>query len=245
MFVDLTRPERDAFLSQTSGCLIPGYTGHCPTLKFKIGKRYGANTQEIMKELSDRGVLKRHFAHEYRQPDPLQAMLTDGKFSVIEHSKGQTRDLKIDSSNRCRRYILGYTGYIPGMHFRYGTSFRRAADLSVSEFSRRMSQEASRRALEGAGVRARSRSAPRLASIRARDQVRGALDQYCQHNKSEEAHITPEFPPIAGYTGHIPRVKGTEASLSQRYHTAAKRGLTLLRQAVSGLARPLPTAGLQ
>lgn len=25
------------------------YTGHCPTLKFRIGKRYGANTQEIMK----------------------------------------------------------------------------------------------------------------------------------------------------------------------------------------------------
>lgn len=65
---------------------------------------------DMAQELSDRGVLKRHLAREYRQPDPLQAILTDGKFSVIEHSKGQTRDLKIDSSNRCRRYILGYTG---------------------------------------------------------------------------------------------------------------------------------------
>uniref|UniRef100_A0A1B6M8P7 Ciliary microtubule inner protein 2A-C-like domain-containing protein n=1 Tax=Graphocephala atropunctata TaxID=36148 RepID=A0A1B6M8P7_9HEMI len=229
MFVDLTRPERDDFLSQTTGCLIPGYTGHCPTLKFKIGKRYGANTQEIMKDLSDRGVLKRHAAEEYRQTDPLQAMLTNGQFSVIEHAKGQTRDLKVDSANRCRRYILGYTGYIPGMHFRYGMSFRRAADASVDDFSRRMSQEASRRALE-TPLRARSRSAPRLVSIRARDQVKSSLDQYCQHNKFQDAHISPEFPPIAGYTGHIPRVKGSEASLSQRYHTAAKRGLTLLRQ---------------
>lgn len=44
-----------------------------------------------------------------------------------------------------------------------------------------------------------------------------------------ENTISPEFPPIAGYTGHIPRIKGAEASLSQRYHCAAKRGLELIR----------------
>lgn len=65
----------------------------------------------------------------------------------------------------------------------------------------------------------------------------GDMPRHRVHNKHvssigcvSEVHISPEFPPIAGYTGHIPRVKGTEASLSQRYHTAAKRGLTLLRQ---------------
>lgn len=45
-----------------------------------------------------------------------------------------------------------------------------------------------------------------------------------------ENHLSPEFPPIAGYTGHIPRVKGSEASLSQRYHCAAKKGLELLQK---------------
>lgn len=25
------------------------YTGHCPTLRFQVGKRFGACTQEIMK----------------------------------------------------------------------------------------------------------------------------------------------------------------------------------------------------
>lgn len=44
-----------------------------------------------------------------------------------------------------------------------------------------------------------------------------------------ENTITPELPPIAGYTGHIPRIRGTEASLSQRYHCAAKRGLELIQ----------------
>lgn len=42
--------------------------------------------------------------------------------------------------------------------------------------------------------------------------------------------ISPEYPPIAGYTGHIPRVKGNEASLSQRYYCVAKHGLSLLQE---------------
>lgn len=46
--------------------------------------------------------------------------------------------------------------------------------------------------------------------------------------------ISPDFPPIAGYTGHIPRVKGSEASLSQRYHCAAKKGLEILQREKEG-----------
>lgn len=45
-----------------------------------------------------------------------------------------------------------------------------------------------------------------------------------------DSHISPECPPIAGYTGHIPRVRGTEVSLSQRYNTAVRKGLALLRE---------------
>ncbi|XP_026676060.1 uncharacterized protein LOC113465605 [Diaphorina citri] len=40
--------------------LIPGYTGHCPTLKFQFGKCYGTNTKEIIKDLYDIGVLHRY-----------------------------------------------------------------------------------------------------------------------------------------------------------------------------------------
>lgn len=52
---------------------------------------------------------------------------------------------------------------------------------------------------------------------------------YIFYTRFTENTISPEFPPIAGYTGHIPRIKGAEASLSQRYHCAAKRGLELIR----------------
>lgn len=42
--------------------------------------------------------------------------------------------------------------------------------------------------------------------------------------------VSEEFPPIAGYTGHIPRVKGNEESLSQRYHSVVKKGFSLLKE---------------
>lgn len=42
--------------------------------------------------------------------------------------------------------------------------------------------------------------------------------------------ISPDDPPIAGYTGHIPRINGNEESLSKRYNTVVKRGLTLLKE---------------
>lgn len=40
--------------------------------------------------------------------------------------------------------------------------------------------------------------------------------------------ISENCPPIAGYTGHIPRAKGTEESLSQRYQNVVKRGFARL-----------------
>lgn len=45
-----------------------------------------------------------------------------------------------------------------------------------------------------------------------------------------DKEITPDHPPIAGYTGHIPRVKGSEESLSKRYNTVVKDGLRRLQE---------------
>ncbi|XP_067007018.2 ciliary microtubule inner protein 2B [Anabrus simplex] len=212
--------ERSILLSQNQPCLIPGYTGHCPSLKFRVGKRYGANTNEIIKEYRDKGVSIRH--EPYRQGEAYKKVLTP-----IERKEGQTEDYALDVKYRCRPYILGYTGYIPGMVFRYGMSFRRAADDSVTEFSRRMSQEEARRERERL---ARSRSAPKMPSIRSRDQVRTSLKHYDNHAALTDSHISPDFPPIAGYTGHIPRLRVTDASLSQRYNIAARQGLAMLQK---------------
>lgn len=42
--------------------------------------------------------------------------------------------------------------------------------------------------------------------------------------------ISPDDPPISGYTGHIPRMRTSEESLAQRYNTVVRRGLTLLKE---------------
>lgn len=41
--------------------------------------------------------------------------------------------------------------------------------------------------------------------------------------------VSPERPPIVGYTGHIPGAKG-EVALSKRYAQAARKGLELIRK---------------
>ena len=61
------------------------------------------------------------------------------------------------------------------MNFRYGKSFQRSADDSVMEFSRRMSQEERRREKERGH---RSQSAPKMPSIRSKDEVKRTLRQY-------------------------------------------------------------------
>lgn len=76
----------------------------------------------------------------------------------------------------------------------------------------------------------RAVSAPKMASIRSKDEIMFGLRNYEETLKYKDREISPEFPPIAGYTGHIPRVKGNEESLSQRYNTVVRRGLTLLRE---------------
>ncbi|XP_023727662.1 protein FAM166B isoform X1 [Cryptotermes secundus] len=219
MFVDYPAPKHNSFMTVPYGCLIPGYTGHCPTLKFRYGKPYGASTKDIIKELSVKDLSVRH--EPYRQNDPNKALLTP-----IARKEGQTESPSLPFKHRTRRYVLGYTGYIPGMNFRYGKSFQRAADDSMMDFNRRMSREEIRREKEHGH---RSQSAPKMPSIHSRDEVKKALHHY-QNRKYGDSHISPECPPIAGYTGHIPRVRGTEVSLSQRYNTAVRKGLALLRE---------------
>lgn len=42
--------------------------------------------------------------------------------------------------------------------------------------------------------------------------------------------VSPELPPITGYTGHIPRLKVSNISVSLPFHHSAKLGLSELKQ---------------
>ncbi|XP_014260066.1 protein FAM166B-like isoform X4 [Cimex lectularius] len=198
MFISITKPERDTFLQQTKDCLMPGYTGHCPTLKFRFGKRYGASTKEIIREMGEKGLWARHIANtRYREHDPVKGLL-DG-------------------------------GYIPGMNFIYGKSYLQAADESLSKYEIRKASLECKKEFE-MPHRNYERKFQKLQQTYPNDKLTAALMDLEEKYKYKVEHISPEQPPIAGYTGHIPRIKSTETSLSQRYHTAAKRGLYLLQQ---------------
>ncbi|KAK7872883.1 hypothetical protein R5R35_006749 [Gryllus longicercus] len=219
------RPEeRAAFLTQTEPCLVPGYTGHCPSLRFRVGKRYGASTKDIIQELKTKGVSLR--LQPYRQDDPISKEI----LKPIQREKGQMQDFALDLKNRVRPYILGYTGYIPGMQFRYGASFARAADASAADFNvqqqrLRLDAESRHRDLQMALL------APERKPYHAPSEVRRAMDRfYDSYVKYPDPPVSESCPPMTGYTGHIPRVRGESAALGRSYGAAARHGLQRLRE---------------
>ncbi|XP_049874662.1 protein FAM166B-like isoform X2 [Pectinophora gossypiella] len=194
------------------------YTGHCPLLKFRYGKCYGDNTRQILREIRSKGLFNKPL--EYRPRDNYE-------LDNMPRYDAPQRDVYEGTRHRQPVYMTGYTGYVPGMNFRYGKSYGRAADDCMADFSEHQRELRRKADLNKSYIR--SRSAPKMETIHSRDEIRRDLSRFREINKYKENTISPEFPPIAGYTGHIPRIKGSEASLSQRYHCAAKRGLELIR----------------
>ncbi|CAH2091451.1 unnamed protein product [Euphydryas editha] len=192
------------------------YTGHCPLLKFRYGKCYGDNTRQILKEIRSKGLFNKPM--QYRPGD---------NYELNNMRRRDTPNRELYSRHRQPAYMTGYTGYVPGMNFTYGKSYGRAADDCIADFNDNQRELRRKADLNRSFIR--SRSAPKMETVHSRDEIRRDLNRFIEINKYKENTISPEFPPIAGYTGHIPRIKGSEASLSQRYHCAAKRGLELIK----------------
>uniref|UniRef100_A0A8D8Y8T6 Protein FAM166B n=1 Tax=Cacopsylla melanoneura TaxID=428564 RepID=A0A8D8Y8T6_9HEMI len=201
-----------ASLSQPS-YLVPGYTGHCPTLKFQFGKCYGTNTKEILKDLYDIGVLHKYSYTPLEDQTKLESLLRSPD------------NRRLGSKARTRPYILGYTGYIPGMRYHFGTTFRKAADECADELCKRILADESKRVLDNA-----LRPLSPIISIRSNGSIDMALHESHEQLKYRDEHISAEFPPIAGYTGHLPHQNSTDVSLSQRFFTSAKLGLSKLKK---------------
>ncbi|KAJ8713284.1 hypothetical protein PYW07_013654 [Mythimna separata] len=218
MWVDVSAREKQNYTTQTNGSFIPGYTGHCPMLKFRFGKCYGDNTRQILREIRSKGLFNKPL--EYRPRDNYE-------LNNLPRFERPQRDVYDGIRNRPTAHMTGYTGYVPGMNFSYGKSYGRTADDCMANFTDRQRELKRKADLNKSYVR--SRSAPKMETVHSRDEIRRDLNRFREINKYKENTISPEFPPIAGYTGHIPRIKGSEASLSQRYHCAAKRGLELIK----------------
>ncbi|XP_026298608.1 inositol hexakisphosphate kinase 3 isoform X2 [Apis mellifera] len=199
------------------------YTGHCPTLRFRVGKRFGACTQEIMKELLEKKILK---TGPYR-PNCEKDMREN---TTILCEKDTNTDWKNERHllKPPPPYILGYTGYIPGFNTRYGLSFMRAVEEGTREWRENQIKLKARRDLTQTAER---NATSRNLLLQTQTDINVLTDRDNDKNRLTTFHyeISPERPPIVGYTGHIPGVKG-EVALSKRYAQAAKKGLELVRK---------------
>ncbi|XP_076238494.1 inositol hexakisphosphate kinase isoform X2 [Calliopsis andreniformis] len=175
-----------------------------------------------MKELLEKKILK---TGPYR-PNSGREVQED---SSIPYEKDIRRDWKNEAHLfKAPPYILGYTGYIPGFNSRYGLSFMRAVEEGAREWRENQSKLRARRE----AMRAQAeKSDPRNLLSRARtDHVATEIDHgHSQRRTTFHYEISPERPPIVGYTGHIPGVRG-EVALSKRYTQAARKGLELIRK---------------
>ncbi|XP_015110479.1 protein FAM166B isoform X1 [Diachasma alloeum] len=219
VFDPMTEEERKQFFRQNYGTHLPGYTGHCPTLKFRVGKRFGANTQEIMEELLQKQVLKTGPYRPNSSRDP--ALLFDKE-------KRTRRNYRNDRSlYKPPPFILGYTGYIPGFNKKYGLSFMRAVEEGGKEWRETQNKLRTRGDVMRAHV---ERTNPRNLASRVRnDNVNVEINHGHQQDPSFFGNqVSPESPPIVGYTGHIPGAR-SEVALSRRYAQAARKGLELLQ----------------
>lgn len=81
-----------------------------------------------------------------------------------------------DITNKSKKYILGYTGYIPGLNFRYGKSYGKAADDSINEFTEKQVELKRKKDIEKRYTR--SRSAPKMEPIHNRDVIKSSLKQF-------------------------------------------------------------------
>ncbi|XP_050528719.1 uncharacterized protein LOC126898553 isoform X3 [Daktulosphaira vitifoliae] len=199
------------------------YTGHCPTLKFRFGKRYGANTLDIIKELNENGVLNQYnFRNIYdkncvfRQLAP-KPCAEDLKINMDKNEK---------TSKINQRYILGYTGYIPGMNFQYGKTFCSLAQECEKNMLTKISTERSRNIIE----RPVRLFPSKIVLDKTNNRLQNTLNKYKKSKDFKDHKVSAELPPITGYTGHIPRLKASHISVSLPFHHSAKLGLSTLKE---------------
>ncbi|CAL1679826.1 unnamed protein product [Lasius platythorax] len=122
-------------------------------------------------------------------------------------------------------FIMGYTGYIPGFNSSYGLPFMKAVEVGAHEW-----HETQMKLEVSDAIRAHEHAEPtdprNLLSGTGTDNV---MDLETDHDydgdrRSFDCHVSPERPPIFGYTGHIPGAE-EEVAHSKGFTQAAKTGL--------------------
>ncbi|CAB3221691.1 unnamed protein product [Arctia plantaginis] len=121
---------------------IPGYTGHCPEYKYRIGDTYGSTTHKILLDPavqhSERLVLSDRTADDFQifRPPQTDIDVVNARFRngdpVYKHPM-----------------IPGYEGFLPRLNAHFGQRYTVAATEALSDFQRvQINQRAARNQLE-------------------------------------------------------------------------------------------------
>ncbi|CAG0899599.1 unnamed protein product [Darwinula stevensoni] len=104
------------------------------------------------------------------------------------------------SASGIRPAILGFTGFIPGLNFRHGETYGKAANNCLKELFNRAQQ---RLRAQDKSKRSASAPPPPLRALRAQEDIRRCLDHFftARANKALGPNLRD---PISGYTGHVP-----------------------------------------
>ncbi|KAK5851940.1 hypothetical protein PBY51_023452 [Eleginops maclovinus] len=92
---------------------IPGYSGYCPQLKYRVGKSYGQLTAELLSSP--------HVKHSN------QLVLYTGHIP-------STGTLRSTSDSNSKRMIPGYTGFIPKSQNYFACTYSETCSKALSEF---------------------------------------------------------------------------------------------------------------
>lgn len=207
--------QRREFSGLKEDAYIPGYQGHCPQLKYSIGKTYGLETSEL-------NQVRRCRRHQ------LAGSSENAEEIGLRHQFGGSSSL-IPESTGDNKYtqnmVPGYTGYVPRWPYKFGRTYKEECDLCLAEFfsgCRHTSQMENE-------MKTLSKSLSDLRAISSDPEVKDRLNAFgdrkgtfgsaaYQHRQQTEA-------PMPGYRGYVPRIRVTELGLGSRYHEASQSGL--------------------
>lgn len=94
----------------------------------------------------------------------------------IVRDKGQTKDYALACKYRAPRYMIGYTGFVPMLNFRYGKSYGKTAEDCMLEFE--TNQRKLQEPITEAEIILKTRSAPKLIPIRGKDDVLDTIKKF-------------------------------------------------------------------
>jgi len=199
--------QRRGFAGIKDGAHVPGYRGYCPQLKYRVGKTFGEDTHELAGEFP------------YREPMP----------PILP--RDLAREVRLPSSTGDNKYteqmVPGYTGYIPRMPFRYGSTYKEDCDACLGEyFNTRSSLDSKMESLRGT-VRATARLPAQHGDPAIRDHLNTYRDTHPSRPLLVEDKRPLGEPPIPGYNGYVPRIYTTEQGLGVRYNRMTANGLDL------------------